>query len=118
MKQLNKLLTIIFLLSVFHTSAKEVMVTLQGTVFEQVNNISIPLSLANVHCEGTTEGAITSDFGDFKINLKEGKYKIIFSFIGYENVCRELVIKRNHKKQEMYVEVVLKKANPNQLADR
>lgn len=118
MTQLKKIFFIIVLLSASYSSAKELSITIKGTVFEQVNNINIPLSLANVHCEGTTEGVITSEFGDFKMDLKKGKYKIIFSFVGYENVCREFVIKRNNQKQKMHVEVVLKKENSNQLAIR
>jgi len=43
-----------------------------------------PMAFANILVKGTTTGT-TSDFdGKYELNLQEGTYTLIFSFVGYE----------------------------------
>lgn len=82
-------------------------VSIQGIVFEKVDGKKQPLTLANVHCEGTTLGTSSSNDGSYGINLKAGKYKVVFSYAGYKPVSKEIVVKKNSKAKDLYVEIEL-----------
>ena len=57
--------------------------TLAGNVIDAEYN-NEPLAFANVLVKGTTTGT-TSDFdGKYQLELNEGTYTIVFSFVGYE----------------------------------
>lgn len=45
-----------------------------------------PLPFANAAIKGTTIATSTDEFGKYTLNVSEGSYSIIFSFLGYENV--------------------------------
>ena len=50
-----------------------------------------PLPFANVLIEGSTEGTTTDFDGLYTLELSEGTYTLIFSFVGYESVRVENV---------------------------
>ena len=57
--------------------------TITGNVIDGDYN-NEPLAFANILVKGTTTGT-TSDFdGKYQLNLNEGTYTIVFSFVGYE----------------------------------
>ena len=79
MKNINKLLTLFFFLTISfsYSQAGKVM----GTVTDGEYNE--PLAFANVLIKGTIIGT-TSDFdGKYEIGLEPGTYIIEFSFVGY-----------------------------------
>jgi len=49
----------------------------------------------NVSVEGTTLGAVTDIDGKYEIALEPGKYKLIFSYVGYDNITKDIVLKEN-----------------------
>lgn len=51
---------------------------------KEANNATLPF--ANAMIKGTSTGTTTDENGKYSIALSPGKYTIIFSFIGYENV--------------------------------
>jgi len=68
--------------------------TVKGTLTDgEVNNE--PLPFANVFIKGTTIGG-TSDFdGNYTLSLNEGNHVLVFSFIGYQTVEKNIVVKAN-----------------------
>ncbi len=112
-----KILTLLVLIIASSTLyAGNKTVTVSGTIYEKVNDSYIPLSLANVHCLGTIEGTISSALGDFKMNLKEGRYQLVFSYVGYDKITKVIEIKKR-KNNEMYLEIVLEKEKETRLAE-
>lgn len=65
-----------------------------GTVID--GDFNEPLPFANILVKGTTKGT-TSDFeGKYELELEEGTYTLVFSFVGYETKeITDVVIKSN-----------------------
>ena len=56
-----------------------------------------PLAYANVYLENTVLGSATNEKGYYIIhNVPEDTYRIIFSYISYETVTRDIAIKTGH----------------------
>lgn len=53
-----------------------------------------PLIGANIYLENTIYGTTTNKEGYYILQIKEGKYKILFSYIGYSEEKREITIKK------------------------
>lgn len=81
------LFSLIGTLFVFSQSGK-----ISGTVYDGEYNDVLPF--ATISVKGTTNGT-TSDFeGDYTLDLEEGVYTIVFSFVGYETKeIQEVAIK-------------------------
>ena len=58
---------------------------------EEVNNE--PLPFASVFIKGTTVGGTTDFDGNYSIAVKEGNHILIFSFIGYTTVEKNIIVK-------------------------
>ncbi|WP_300570502.1 TonB-dependent receptor [Flavobacterium sp.] len=56
-----------------------------------------PLPFANVTIKGTTFGATTDMEGKYTIEVPEGSYSIVFSFLGYESKEVVFTVKANEK---------------------
>src|SRR5438445_652950 len=68
--------------------------TVKGFVQDKANGEAIPYSTIKV--EGTDFGAATDDQGFFTIpNLAVGNYKLVVSFVGYENDTLDVEIKKS-----------------------
>ena len=79
MKNIQNVLTFVFFLMAC-LSFSQGKVT--GTVID--GDFNEPLPFANILVKGTTKGA-TSDFdGKYELELEEGTYTLVFSFVGYE----------------------------------
>ncbi len=59
---------------------------------KEANNAILPF--ANAIIKGTTTGTTTDENGKYSIAISPGKYTIIFSFIGYENVEVDFYIEK------------------------
>ncbi len=92
MKNLYIILTLVFT-SIFSLQAQTG--TVAGNVIDGDYNNEL-LAFANILVKGTIIGT-TSDFdGKYQLELNEGTYTIIFSFVGYETKeISEVVIKAN-----------------------
>ena len=51
------------------------------------------LSAASVYTEDLKTGVGTNSYGFFSINLPPGKYTFVFSYVGYQTLKKELVLK-------------------------
>ena len=74
-----------------------------GTVID--GEFNEPMAFANILVKGTTTGT-TSDFdGKYDIELEEGTYTLVFSFVGYNTKeITDVVVKSN---DDTYIDVVL-----------
>lgn len=76
--------------------------TLRGIVVDNENN---PLAYANVYEKNTTNGSTTNQKGEFKLDLSPGKHTLVFSYVGYEQLEKEVFIQKG---QNQSIIVVLK----------
>ncbi len=60
---------------------------LSGTVTDETG---APLSFASVYLEGTTRGTTTNAEGNYSLDLEPGTYQIVFQYVGYRQVTREI----------------------------
>lgn len=68
--------------------------SVKGFVYDKITGEGV--AFATVKVADTDFGASTDDQGFFHIpNLKEGTYKLVFSYVGYEAVTQEVEIKKN-----------------------
>jgi hypothetical protein len=74
----NRFFFILFFTSFFSIA----QVTITGTVYEKNN----PLEGAAVYLNNTMVGTTTNLDGEFSIKIKEGKYDLIVSFLGYKKI--------------------------------
>ena len=65
--------------------------TLIGVVTDKEMN-NEPLPFANVFVKGTTVGVTTDFDGNYALNVAEGEWTIVFSFIGYETVEKVVTV--------------------------
>ncbi|MBU2905788.1 TonB-dependent receptor [Arenibacter algicola] len=84
MKKL-KLLILVFLMGITTVSWAQTNVT--GTVMDEQN---VPLPGANVVVKGTNNGVVTDFDGNFSINVKDAKARLVVSYIGY--VAKEFTL--------------------------
>jgi TonB-dependent receptor len=79
MKQILKVLAFIIFLSFAPTAFSQGIVS--GTVID--GEFNEPMAFANIVVKGTSKG-ITTDFdGKYELELEEGTYTLVFSFVGY-----------------------------------
>ena len=45
---------------------------------------------ANIYVKGTSLGTLSNPYGFYSLTLLEGKYQIVFSFVGYEPVVQDI----------------------------
>jgi hypothetical protein len=90
MKQKLFFLTILFTTLSFAQNKS----VIKGKITDKdMNNAS--LAFANVSVKGTTYGATTNEKGEYSISLVAGEYTLVYSFIGYENLEKAIVLKAN-----------------------
>ncbi len=62
---------------------------LTGTI---MSNTGDTLSYASVYVEGTAQGTIANENGDYNIMLSKGSHQIVYQYIGYEKVIQTIVM--------------------------
>src|SRR5690606_1496559 len=99
---LNKgVLTVICFLALQFVNAQTGKIT--GKILDGEYNDVLPF--ANVLVKGTEKGT-TSDFdGNYSIELEEGSYTLIFSFVGYDSKEVTEVVVRNGEVTELTVTI-------------
>lgn len=76
-----------------------------GVVTGKVTSIGgQPLPFANVYVQGTTLGTTTNEEGNYKLELTEGTYQIVYQYIGYKKRSIEIVIGTATVRQDMALE--------------
>ncbi|AUC16382.1 TonB-dependent receptor [Tenacibaculum sp. SZ-18] len=65
--------------------------TIKGVVTDKEMN-NEPLPFANVFIKGTSIGGNTDMDGTYTIPVSPGKYTLVFSFVGYQTIEKEVVV--------------------------
>lgn len=92
MKQILKVLAFIIFLSFTPTAFSQGIVS--GTVID--GEFNEPMAFANILVKGTTKGVTTDFDGKYEIELDEGTYTLVFSFVGYTTKeISDVVVKNN-----------------------
>lgn len=73
----------------FSISLNPLLAQLSGKVTAQDGE---PLSFASVYIQGTSQGTTTNFDGDYFLELPPGQYKIIFQYVGYRQLLKEVSI--------------------------
>lgn len=68
-------------------------VTVHGSVIAKDNNEAVPF--ASVYINGTTQGALTDNNGEFSIQVPYGRHQLGVSYMGYETHLQDLNINNN-----------------------
>lgn len=90
------LLSICLLIAVSFSSFHELSAQGRGTVkgvIVDVQNDEV-LMFANVGVEGTSYGTTSDHEGVFSFSLPAGSYRMVFSYLGYKNIVKEVEIVR------------------------
>lgn len=64
--------------------------SVSGTIKDKKNGET--LFGATVYLKGTTNGAVTNEYGFYSITANKGTYTLVVSFIGYENITKEITL--------------------------
>ena len=94
-----------------------IVVAISATCFFSANANSIkgkitadnnePLAFANVYIKGTTNGTTANADGNYKLEVKPGNYEIVFKYIGYKTLVKEI----NLDADEIIFDAVMTKEN-------
>lgn len=101
-----------FFLLLFLVSLNTFSQSISGIVMD--GEFNEPLPFANVLIKGTTNGSTTDIDGKFNIKVDNGKYTLVFSFVGYTSIEMSDVVVKDNK--DTFIQVTLKPAS-NQLED-
>jgi len=93
MKKITLHLTILLLITLF---ANKIVLssTISGKIMDKD---SVSILFANVYVKNTTYGAVSNYKGDYFVDIAPGSYTLVFSSLGFINVEKEIVIKKNEK---------------------
>ncbi|MFO8022044.1 MAG: carboxypeptidase-like regulatory domain-containing protein, partial [Perlabentimonas sp.] len=102
--RINKFVKLLLAVCLF--SANVSLVNAQGVVTGVVldANSNEPLPAATVRIEGTTIGIVTDLDGTFSLKVPEGKQTIVFSFVGYGDVTKNVNLKSDSNLGEISLE--------------
>ncbi|WP_298515255.1 TonB-dependent receptor [uncultured Kordia sp.] len=84
----NNLIWICLLMSTMLFAQEKFSVS--GTIKDSKNGET--LLGATVYLKGTTNGAVTNEYGFYSITAPKGTYTLVVSFLGYENVTKEITL--------------------------
>jgi len=67
--------------------------SIRGTVKDSKNGET--LLGATVFLKGTTNGAVTNPYGFYSLTAKEGNYTVFISYLGYQEISKEIVLNKD-----------------------
>lgn len=91
----HKLTYLIFLFFIFSISFSQEKFTISGTVADSISGER--LIGVNIIIPELKTGAITNEYGFYSLTLPQGKYTINVSYLGFNDVTRELNLFENIK---------------------
>ncbi len=87
------LIIIILTICVYKELYNQQFFLLSGNIQDQETNQAIPA--VNIRVQNTTRGTITNSEGFYQLSLPEGRYKIIYSHVGYKSDSIEISLTNN-----------------------
>ena len=91
---MRKLLLLFAFLIAFSSFAQE-NYSLSGTITEAANGETA--FGASVYIKGTYIGTMTNEYGFYSISAPEGTYTLIVSYVGFQDISKEIVLDKNQK---------------------
>ena len=91
---MRKLLLLFAFLIAFSSFAQE-NYSLSGTITEAANGETA--FGASVYIKGTYIGTMTNEYGFYSISAPEGTYTLIVSYVGFQDISKEIVLDRKSK---------------------
>ncbi len=90
-----RIFILIFSILLSYSAICQNQFTLSGYVKDKINGEE--LIGAAVTVKNTTTGAVTNLYGYYSLTLPKGQYDIMFSFIGYESITKNIDLTQNVK---------------------
>lgn len=90
----NLLLTLIASISALSISA-------QGIKGRIINGNGEPVSFASIYIPTLSTGTTTNLDGNYELKLAEGKYTILFQYLGYQTISKEVVIGKSFQRLDI-----------------
>ncbi|MEP0676071.1 MAG: carboxypeptidase-like regulatory domain-containing protein, partial [Nonlabens ulvanivorans] len=87
---IKRLLIAIILLNFAFAKAQSEKFTLSGTISE-VSNGETMIGV-NILIPELSAGTSSNEYGFYSITLPAGTYQVVYSFIGYKNILKEVVL--------------------------
>lgn len=56
---------------------------------------SLEIAFATIYVKNTTYGCISNYKGEYFLELTQGNYTLVYSFVGYQSIEKEIIIKNN-----------------------
>ena len=94
MKVCIRFLLLLFVLNAVQVTAQQ-KYTLSGSIIEESSNetlIGVTVAFPSL---GT--GVVTNEYGFYSITLPEGEYKVLVSYLGFEEIVRSVTLNSNTK---------------------
>ncbi len=88
MKKTSLLILVCSCIQIFAQKA-----TIKGILRDSKSNET--LIGVNISIENSTIGTTTNEEGNYELSVDPGNYKIIFSYIGYDNIIKSVLLKAN-----------------------
>ncbi len=86
---------LIWLLLLFSAFAQGQQVSISGVVSDQNNGET--LIGATVYVQGTDIGTTTNEYGFYSLTMDAGNYTIVYSYVGYESIEKQVQLSGNTK---------------------
>ncbi|WP_438962617.1 TonB-dependent receptor [Nonlabens sp.] len=86
----QRLFIAVILLNFAFAKAQSEKFTLSGTISEQLNGET--MIGVNVLIPELSTGTASNEYGFYSITLPAGTYQVVYSFIGYKNIQKEIVL--------------------------
>lgn len=90
-----KKIVVLFILFTSFINAQETKHTISGTIKDSSNGET--LFGASVYLKGTTIGVLSNEYGFYSITATEGEYELIVSYMGYDEISKEISLNKNQK---------------------
>ncbi len=84
---------ILLLIGISNTTSAQHRFTISGYLRDATSGEA--LMFANIYPEGLKIGVTTNEYGFFSLTLPEGKYNIVFSYIGFQTVKNEIILDKD-----------------------
>jgi hypothetical protein len=99
-----KIIAALIIVLAMNAAGQNIHVTIKGEVKDANDNA--PLKGVNISLQNTPFGAATDSLGNYTLNVKPGKYEILFSYVGYKTETKHVNI--NHQEKIIRLNVLLK----------
>ena len=92
---MKKFLLLCLLVTSYITLTAQDKHTINGTITDSINGET--LFGASVYLKNTTIGVLTNEYGFYSLTVPDGTYVLTVSYMGYDEISKEIVVAVNQK---------------------